>query len=88
MSTDFGTCGMVEGNQALQTALELSMLNLGSGTAFPLSQESVLYDDPSFMSPRAKSQNVTHCVVVPTSEHVAEIVGRQGELIHLCKPFV
>jgi hypothetical protein len=25
-----------------------------------------------------KSQNVTDCVPVPTSEHVAEIVGRQG----------
>ena len=26
-----------------------------------------------------KSQNMTECVPVPTSEHVAEIVGRQGE---------
>ena len=25
-----------------------------------------------------KSQNMTECVPVPTSEHVAEIVGRQG----------
>lgn len=78
MSTDFGSCGMMEGNQALQTALELSMLNLGSAITYPLSQESVLFDDPSYLSPRAKSQNVTHCVAVPTSEHVAEIVGRQG----------
>lgn len=68
----------MEGNQALQTALELSMLNLGSAITYPLSQESVLFDDPSYLSPRAKSQNVTHCVAVPTSEHVAEIVGRQG----------
>lgn len=28
-----------------------------------------------------KSQNMTECVPVPSSEHVAEIVGRQGELI-------
>ena len=28
-----------------------------------------------------RSQNMTECVPVPTSEHVAEIVGRQGELI-------
>ena len=28
-----------------------------------------------------KSQNMTECVPVPTSEHVAEIVGRQGKLI-------
>lgn len=27
-----------------------------------------------------KSQNMTECVNVPSSEHVAEIVGRQGEL--------
>lgn len=25
-----------------------------------------------------KSQNTTECVPVPSSEHVAEIVGRQG----------
>lgn len=29
---------------------------------------------------RKKSQNMTECVPVPSSEHVAEIVGRQGEL--------
>lgn len=28
-----------------------------------------------------KSQNMTECVPVPSSEHVAEIVGRQGKLI-------
>ena len=28
-----------------------------------------------------KSQNMTECVPVPSSEHVAEIVGRQGESI-------
>lgn len=28
---------------------------------------------------RKKSQNMTECVPVPSSEHVAEIVGRQGE---------
>ena len=27
-----------------------------------------------------KSQNMTECVPVPSSEHVAEIVGRQGKL--------
>ena len=26
-----------------------------------------------------KSQNMTECVPVPSSEHVAEIVGRQGK---------
>ncbi|NXW14323.1 MEX3C ligase, partial [Circaetus pectoralis] len=28
---------------------------------------------------RRKSVNTTECVPVPSSEHVAEIVGRQGE---------
>lgn len=30
-----------------------------------------------------KSQNMTECVPVPSSEHVAEIVGRQGEFFFL-----
>lgn len=30
-----------------------------------------------------KSQNMTECVPVPSSEHVAEIVGRQGESVSL-----
>lgn len=30
------------------------------------------------LPPQRKSQNMTECVPVPTSEHVAEIVGRQG----------
>lgn len=35
----------------------------------------VHFDDRS-----KKSQNMTECVPVPSSEHVAEIVGRQGKL--------
>ena len=31
------------------------------------------------LPPQRKSQNMTECVPVPTSEHVAEIVGRQGK---------
>lgn len=30
-----------------------------------------------------KSQNMTECVPVPSSEHVAEIVGRQGRFKHI-----
>lgn len=30
---------------------------------------------------RKKSQNMTECVPVPSSEHVAEIVGRQGRCL-------
>lgn len=32
-----------------------------------------------------KSQNMTECVPVPSSEHVAEIVGRQGNEIRVMK---
>lgn len=39
------------------------------------SPAGVHFDDRS-----KKSQNMTECVPVPSSEHVAEIVGRQGEL--------
>ena len=36
-----------------------------------------------------RSQNMTECVPVPSSEHVAEIVGRQGESIfHYFKFFL
>lgn len=35
--------------------------------------------EPSLLS-RRKSVNTTECVAVPSSEHVAEIVGRQGKL--------
>lgn len=34
--------------------------------------------EPSLLS-RRRSVNTTECVAVPSSEHVAEIVGRQGE---------
>ena len=35
---------------------------------------------PSLEDRSKKSQNMTECVPVPSSEHVAEIVGRQGKL--------
>ncbi|KAK2703323.1 RNA-binding protein MEX3B-like [Artemia franciscana] len=58
-----------EDRRALHLALELSLLGLEQ-------------DDPDFgLSPEERlkrSQNMTECVPVPSSEHVAEIVGRQG----------
>lgn len=57
--------------RAMQIALELSMLGLTND------------DEPnsnSFDEFRTKkSINMTECVAVPSSEHVAEIVGRQGK---------
>ena len=34
-------------------------------------------------STQRRSQNMTECVPVPSSEHVAEIVGRQGKFLNL-----
>lgn len=59
----------IEDERAFQLALELSMLCLNSKTDSDL--------DNDFRSGK-KSQNTTECVPVPSSEHVAEIVGRQG----------
>uniref|UniRef100_A0A8D2LTT0 Mex-3 RNA binding family member B n=1 Tax=Varanus komodoensis TaxID=61221 RepID=A0A8D2LTT0_VARKO len=54
---------------ALQIALDqLSLLGLDND------ETGCLYDS----EPRKKSVNMTECVPVPSSEHVAEIVGRQG----------
>lgn len=38
---------------------------------------------PNLEERSKKSQNMTECVPVPSSEHVAEIVGRQGKKIYL-----
>lgn len=61
-------------DRSLQMALELSSLGLLGSTAED-SSSSVSYDEAS---KNKKSQNMTECVPVPSSEHVAEIVGRQG----------
>lgn len=60
----------IEDERAFQLALELTMLCLNSNKA-----ETEI--DSDFRSGK-KSQNTTECVPVPSSEHVAEIVGRQG----------
>ncbi|NXJ44165.1 MEX3B protein, partial [Ciconia maguari] len=57
------------GGGALQIALDqLSLLGLDND------ETGSIYDS----EPRKKSVNMTECVPVPSSEHVAEIVGRQG----------
>ena len=66
---DRGNAGpSLDDHRAMQLALELELSMLG------------LDEEPNFAETRAKkSMNMTECVQVPTSEHVAEIVGRQGE---------
>lgn len=39
---------------------------------------------PNLEDRSKKSQNMTECVPVPSSEHVAEIVGRQGKRHLFC----
>lgn len=75
-------------DRAYQLALELSMLGLTEPLS-SVSEPDSPADLGSFVNPLVasvnldevrskKSQNMTECVPVPSSEHVAEIVGRQG----------
>ncbi len=50
------------------------------GYADPMAQGSLA--DWSLQQHSRISQNVTEQVPVPSSEHVAEIVGRQGQFLH------
>ncbi|CAB3363548.1 Hypothetical predicted protein [Cloeon dipterum] len=67
----------LEDQRALQLAFELSMLgfNTPHSAVEPADPMNPSYADDQR---NKKSQNMTECVPVPSSEHVAEIVGRQG----------
>ncbi|XP_017770759.1 PREDICTED: RNA-binding protein MEX3B [Nicrophorus vespilloides] len=75
-------------DRALQLALELTMMGLNDPLSSVSEPDSPTDPLGSFVSPMTnlgldevrskKSQNMTECVPVPSSEHVAEIVGRQG----------
>ncbi|XP_065169497.1 RNA-binding protein MEX3B [Atheta coriaria] len=75
-------------DRALQLALELTMMGLNDPLANVTEPESPTDPLGNFVNPLTnlgldevrskKSQNMTECVPVPSSEHVAEIVGRQG----------
>ena len=67
-----GSAANMDDQRALQLAFELSMLGLTS-------EDEINYNDLRMK----KSMNMTECVPVPSSEHVAEIVGRQGMNIFL-----
>ena len=71
--------GALEDKRALQIALELSRLGL-DGSAENGADERTPTGLGHFDNDHIrKSANMTECVPVPSSEHVAEIVGRQGE---------
>ena len=82
----------LEDRRALELALELSFLGLGNDSnenensifsSGLLTSTSINnanpFDHESRISTK-RSQNTTECVPVPSSEHVAEIVGRQGTI--------
>ena len=80
----------LEDQRALQIALELSKLGLSENEATHTNPST----PPGLPTPSApyerepamkKSANMTECVPVPSSEHVAEIVGRQGKNIYILK---
>ena len=95
--TNGGGAGVsFEDQRALQLAFELSMLGIpegssgcpGTGTGNGTTNDP----DPLQTAPAVfeearskKSQNMTECVPVPSSEHVAEIVGRQGKCVCLAR---
>ncbi|XP_017461458.1 PREDICTED: RNA-binding protein MEX3B-like, partial [Rhagoletis zephyria] len=86
-----GAAAQLEDRRAFELALELSLLGLGTDNNNSSSSSNGLlnghhhqqthplnpFESESRIGAK-KSQNTTECVPVPSSEHVAEIVGRQG----------
>lgn len=78
METELSSSSQLEAEQrAIQLAIEYSMLGLTSDD----DNTTNTFDDLR----AKKSVNMTECVAVPSSEHVAEIVGRQGKHIKLSR---
>jgi len=88
-------------NGAMPTPLSSSSSCTGGGNASPVlgrataggvvaSLLSDMSGSAAMTSSGRKSANMTECVPVPSSEHVAEIVGRQGSIMYwtLCRHFV
>ena len=75
---------LVEDQRALQLAFELSLLGLNGEEDNGQSSNNGNLSPQSFADEaNKKSANMTECVPVPSSEHVAEIVGRQGRFLFL-----
>lgn len=80
-TVDNSPCRGEPDNRALQAALELSMVNIDNSSYLSDAEDLTFnypWDDGDV---NCKSLNVTQCVSVPSSEHVAEIVGKQGVFI-------
>lgn len=67
----------MDDSRALQLALELSLLGINEQSVNGAQNEDFVQGLSEAERSR-RSQNMTECVAVPSSEHVAEIVGRQG----------
>lgn len=65
----------LEDQRALHLAFELSMLGLDEDDG---SNVNVISEADAEILKKNNGANMTECVPVPSSEHVAEIVGRQG----------
>ena len=73
METELSSNSQLEADQrAIHLAIEYSMLGLTSDDD---NTAATTFDELR----AKKSVNMTECVAVPSSEHVAEIVGRQGK---------
>lgn len=68
-----------EDDRALQLAIELQHLMTMGDSNTTISDDLGAYYPTCEDVRNKKSQNMTECVPVPSSEHVAEIVGRQGK---------
>lgn len=71
---------LMEEQRALQLAFELSLLGInGEEESVPGNNGNMSPQTLSEEQAKRRSANMTECVPVPSSEHVAEIVGRQGK---------
>ena len=96
IATDSGTSVVTASNGAMPTSLSPSSSCGGGGNASPVLSRAPIVattaggvvsgilseiSASAMTSSGRKSANMTECVPVPSSEHVAEIVGRQGIII-------
>lgn len=84
--TNVGGVCFDQEERTLALAFELSLLRTdgqpGTVNGTNNDSDSLQVTPAVFEEARSKkSQNMTECVPVPSSEHVAEIVGRQGKCV-------
>lgn len=92
LNYDLGSINLVSAAYARSAQQEMPLNSLAASLATPSGNgngngigngSGLLMPSAGLEDRSKKSQNMTECVPVPSSEHVAEIVGRQGELTRL-----